>query len=382
MIAVALLLCAAPTALPEVQAQLEREKAIAAQLAGREQTVLGRLADLERQLDLAARGVRAAQQRLRAASARFDTAQEASRQAEAELKRASDVVAPRLVARYELGREGYVRFLLGARSVADLFRRKRLLDVILQSDFQQLARLRGAAERTRAARNEVVQAKDELSRAAAAEAEKRAQLEAGAADQRKQLAFVLQEKDLFEQSVRELEEAARELSGKVGDLAKPGAGPRRAASFGKLRGKLLFPVEAGTIEGRFGRTVDPRFGTVTVHRGIDVRCPEGTPVRAVAAGKVAHAGWFRGYGNLVIVDHGGGYFSLMAHLATLARAKDDVLRAGDVVGAVGDTGSLKGAYLYFELRDEQKPLDPERWLRRPRRSRAARPAAEVSARGP
>jgi septal ring factor EnvC (AmiA/AmiB activator) len=142
-----------------------------------------------------------------------------------------------------------------------------------------------------------------------------------------------------------------------------------AAPLRKLRGKLLYPVEKGAVEVRFGRSVDPRFGTVTLQRGIDIRCPEGTPVRAVAPGKVVHAGWFRGYGNLVILDHGGGYFSLMAHLATLARAKDDVVRAGDLVGTVGDTGSLKGPYLYFELRDEQKPLDPGRWLQRPGRAR-------------
>ena len=146
----------------------------------------------------------------------------------------------------------------------------------------------------------------------------------------------------------------------------------------KLRGKLLFPVEAGRIEAHFGRALDPRFGTVTLQRGIDVRCEPGLPVRAIHAGRVVHAGWFRGYGNLVIVDHGDGYFSLMAHLSTLTRARDEEVRRGDVIGTVGDSGSLKGPYLYFELRQGQRLLDPERWLRRPRKPSPG-PLAEKAA---
>src|SRR5262249_32750822 len=128
---------------------------------------------------------------------------------------------------------------------------------------------------------------------------------------------------------------------------------------------LLFPVEGGRVEVRFGRRRDPRFGTITLQRGIDVRAPEGTLVHAVHDGRVAFSGWLKGYGNLVVLDHGDSFFSLMAHLATLSRGEGDEVRTGEGVGTVGDTGSLKGAYLYFELRQGQKPLDPQRWLARP-----------------
>jgi murein DD-endopeptidase MepM/ murein hydrolase activator NlpD len=126
-------------------------------------------------------------------------------------------------------------------------------------------------------------------------------------------------------------------------------------------------VDQGKIEVRFGRAVDPRFGTVTLQTGIDVRAPVGTPVRAVWDGRVAHAGWFKGFGNLLIVDHGDGVYSLMAHLDLLQKALGDTVRAGEEVGTVGETGSLKGPYLYFELRDGQRPIDPEPWLSRKRR---------------
>jgi len=370
--------------LDDVQNQLEQERQIAAEIAGREATLLGRLAELERQIDLEARANRVAQARLRTATAQLASAEKRAQDAQADVKRRLDALSPRLVARYKLGHEGYLRFLLGAQSIADLLRRKRLFDALIASDFDDLTRLRFAEQGAAASRDELSQAQEELSRAAREEADKRASLEQRAREQRKLLASVQQEKSLHEEAVAELEEAERALTGRIGELQRsPRASQRSSAQihalpFKTLRGKLPFPVTEGRIEAHFGRAVDPRFGTVTVQRGIDVRCPEGTPVHSVAAGTVAHSGWFRGYGNLLIVDHGHGYFSLMAHLATLARAKDDVVRAGEVVGTVGDTGSLKGAYLYFELRDGQTALDPERWLMKPPRRTTSAAALKLS----
>jgi septal ring factor EnvC (AmiA/AmiB activator) len=122
----------------------------------------------------------------------------------------------------------------------------------------------------------------------------------------------------------------------------------------------------GVLEAGFGKVVNPRFNTVTIRKGVDIRAPEGTPVKAVAEGTVAYAGWLRGYGNLLILDHGGGYHTLMGHLASMAPAVGASVAAGEVVGEVGDTGSLKGAYLYFELRRGGQAVDPVPWLQ-PRR---------------
>ncbi|HYV65895.1 MAG TPA: M23 family metallopeptidase [Myxococcales bacterium] len=403
MIALLLLLFAAPppkseqdaaailsaAAQRERAAQAAKEKEMAAQLAGRESTLLGKLAEAERLVDVEARALRAAQTRLRLAEAKLSPAEEKSRKAEAELSTAFDAAAPRLVARYRLGREGYLRFLLGAQSIPDLLRRRRLFDALLEADLAALQRLSAFAGAAKAARNELAQVRDEEARAAAEENEKRAALEALVAQQRRLVASVQDDKATHEQAARELEEAARALSGEVRSLQQAPvaaqSGPEEPP-VRRMRRKLLFPVESGRIEARFGRSVDERHGIVTLQRGIDVRCDEGTPVRAIHAGRIVHAGWFHGYGNLIIVDHGEGYFSLMAHLGTLARAKDDDVRRGDVVGTVGDSGSLKGTYLYFELRQGQTPLDPEQWLSRPKTVRAGQPlGAKASApitRGP
>jgi septal ring factor EnvC (AmiA/AmiB activator) len=385
MIALLLLLAAAPqrseedaaavlsaAAQRERAAQIAKERAMAEQLAGREATLLGKLAEAERLVDVEARALRAVQARLRGAELRLSGAQAKSRKAEAEQQAATDAAAPRLVARYRLGREGYLRFLLGAQSIPELLRRRRLFDALLEADLGALLRLRSLATAANAARDELARVRDEAARAAAEEAEKRAALEAHAAQQRRLLASVQEDKAAHEQAGRELEEAARALAGEVHELQQAASAARSNPDeppVRRMRRKLLFPVESGRVEARFGRSVDERHGTVTLQRGIDVRCEEGTPVRAIHGGRVVHAGWFHGYGNLIIVDHGDGYFSLMAHLGALARAKGDEVRRGDVVGTVGDSGSLKGTYLYFELRQGQTPLDPEQWLARPRRAR-------------
>ena len=382
-LAAALLLAqAAPRTQLQIEQRLEKERAAARQLAGRESGLLGRLAELERQVEIEARAVRAAQQRLRAATARLAASEVKAQAADGELDRATQALGPRLTARYRLGREGYLRFLLGARSIGELLRRKRLFNVLLEADLDALAVLRFASDGARAARDELAASRAELAQSAQAESDRRAALEAKVLQQKKLLAAVQQERQVHEQAVRELEEAARTLSGKLSELekAEPPRPPAEAASpVRKARGKLTFPVDRGRIEVRFGRTLDPRFGTVTLQRGVDIRSPQGTRVRAVWAGKVVHAGWFKGYGNLLIVDHGDGFFSLAAHLDALEKAVGDEVAQGDEVGTVGDTGSLKGAYLYFELRDGQKPLDPERWLARLRKtaSLAAAKGAEA-----
>ena len=362
----------APQTLPEVQQRLTEERAQAEKLAGREASLLGRLAELERQIELEGRALRAAQARLRAANARLSVVEERARVAQAQVDEATDKLGPRLTARYRLGREGYLRFLLGARSIADVLRRRRLFNALLEADLDALAVLRFTADGAKAARDELAAARNEQQLSVQDESDKRTALQSKSDQQKVLLASVQREKAVHEQAVRELEEAERELSSKLAEIEKQSpamVAPEITlrASIRKARGKLPFPVAKGRVEVHFGRTTDPRFGTVTLQKGVDVRAPLGTPVHAVWDGKVAHAGWFKGFGNLLIIDHGDRVFSLMAHLDQLEKAVGDVVHQGDEVGTVGDTGSLKGAYLYFELRDGQKPLDPERWLSRHRK---------------
>jgi murein hydrolase activator len=129
------------------------------------------------------------------------------------------------------------------------------------------------------------------------------------------------------------------------------------------RGRLAWPVN-GTVSGNFGRQSERIYGTVTLHSGLDIRAAQGSPVQAIAPGKVVYADWLKGYGQIVIVDHGEQYHSLMAHLSAISVDVGQSVQVGGIVGKVGDTGSLRGTLLYFEIREKGQSVDPRLWLRK------------------
>jgi len=194
-----------------------------------------------------------------------------------------------------------------------------------------------------------------------------------AAKRRVLLAKVRDERTYHERMVGELTEATRRLEAFIGDLqAKQrrlarvpppkGAVVPPGVGFGTLRGRLPWPTE-GRIIAAFGAQVHPRFGTRTFRNGVDIEANEGKDVAAVFGGHVVYTGWFKGYGNLIILDHDNEYYTLYAHMAEIGVKEGDDVRQGQRIGTVGDTGSLDGPRLYFEVRYQGKPQDPEQWLR-------------------
>ena len=128
--------------------------------------------------------------------------------------------------------------------------------------------------------------------------------------------------------------------------------------FDQLKGKLALPVK-GEVTNQFGAQ---RPDSTVQWKGLFLRTSAGQAVKVVAAGRVVFADWLRGFGNLLIVDHGKGYMSLYGNNETLYKQVGDVLRGGDTVAAVGNSGGNEDSGLYFELRHESKPLDPMKWL--------------------
>jgi len=124
------------------------------------------------------------------------------------------------------------------------------------------------------------------------------------------------------------------------------------------------------IRGAFGKVVDSEFKTATFRNGVEFAARAGDLVRATGRAEVRFAGWFRGYGRIVILDHGDGYFTVSGHLSEIDVEVGKRVRKGDSLGRVGDTGSLVGPSLYFELREGGKPVDPVAWFSRARLAEA------------
>jgi septal ring factor EnvC (AmiA/AmiB activator) len=128
--------------------------------------------------------------------------------------------------------------------------------------------------------------------------------------------------------------------------------------FASLQGRLKFPVR-GELIHRFGA---PRQESGSTWKGLFIRSATGETVRAVADGTVVYADWLRGFGNLLILDHGKGYMSLYAYNEGLLRQVGEAVRGGEAVAQVGASGGSEDSGLYFELRRDGKPFDPMRWV--------------------
>ncbi len=129
-------------------------------------------------------------------------------------------------------------------------------------------------------------------------------------------------------------------------------------SFARSKGTLRLPVR-GELASRFGA---PREGSSLTWKGLLILAPEGEDVRAVAGGRVVFADWMRGFGNLLILDHGAGYLTIYGNNESVLKQVGDAVHAGEVVATVGATGGVRASGLYFEMRYEGKPFDPLSWV--------------------
>ncbi len=181
---------------------------------------------------------------------------------------------------------------------------------------------------------------------------------------------VRQDREFIAQQLQEKKEAAS----RVEDLIKSLETKRAKASttvpppktildapFATLRGRMTWPAQ-GSVVGRFGLQRHEKLSTLTENPGIDIEAEEGAPVISVCSGEITKITWLRGFGNTVIVDHRDGYYTVYAHLEQIQVREGQVIRAGESLGQVGQSGSLAGPRLHFEIwskREKQNPLD---WL--------------------
>jgi septal ring factor EnvC (AmiA/AmiB activator) len=286
-----------------------------------------------------------------------------SREARRSLAATRAIMSRRVVALYKAGEIGPVRFLFASDTMPELLTRASALQTFVAYDARLVARFRRdleAFERLEGEARAAAKARDE---AAGRLSARSAELLAERKLRRQLLRRVRGDRTQERALLVELEKAARALEETLSALGE--AGGKGAAvvgqNFAKRRGHLAAPLDARIVLP-FGKVVDDVFKTQTLRKGVEFEAAGGETVRSVAPGAVRFADWFRGYGRLVIVDHGDDYFTVLGHLADTFVEVGDVVAEGDTLGTVGDTGSLTGPSLYFELRLGSEPLDPARWL--------------------
>ena len=328
----------------------ERIRALQAEadrLASQSRTLLGDLRQLEIQRDIAAETVKTANATL--AQAQAGLQQATDRLAALEQQREAQLpdLKVRLVDIYKRGRGGYARMLLDVHGVREFARALRAVAALTTINDTRISEHRHTLENLRHERDAMQQRTRELEAAAKDADRARLASQRAIAAREALLTQIDQRRDLNAQLAGELDVAYRRLQDQLANAAAGRPAEAVAVPLASFRGALDWPVA-----GRFTRA----------RNGIEISAPEGTPVAAVHPGTVDYADAFSGFGNMVIVDHGGNYFSLYGYLASAEVARGDHVDAGTQLGRVG-TAPAGPPALYFELRVDGRSVDPIQWLK-------------------
>jgi len=359
-----LALCALPlgalaqSRLEQLRIEIDAREAKAKDLGKQAEGYLGEIEAVDRELTETRKSAKLLRAREREAGDELVEARRGVDQSARSLAAIERGLDARLVALYKWDATGGQSALVAASDFMSFTRRQEGLTRILAEDRELFARHARARAEFQASRERSETLLKEVSEARA---------EAGAREQKARERLV-QRRNLVSalraRAARE-EKAAAELRAAAAHLEEtlrrmPSSEPAARGS-GLARGATPRPL-AGRIRAGFGRQIDREFKTETLRTGIEIAAPAGTPVQAVAAGRVLFAGWFRGYGQMVILDHGRGDLSVSGYLDEVQVAAGDRVTAGQPIGSVGETGSASGPGLYFEIRHDGKAVDPQLWL--------------------
>ena len=258
------------------------------------------------------------------------------------------------------GEQEYLKLLLNNDDPNQVAREFRYYEYIARDRATSLNSLRAGLVKLQAVTDQARKKSDEVAALRAEEQSQRKSLEQDKRARQQMLTKIALQLKQQRREIGRLQHNENHLSQLVEKLAQVVPDTQAVSiSFKSLKGKLMLPVR-GRVRNQFGTR---RPESTMAWTGWFVRATANQPVKAVAAGQVVYADWLRGFGNLLIIDHGHGYMSLYGNNETLYKQVGDSLRGGDIVATVGSSGGNEESGLYFELRFEGKPFDPNKWVR-------------------
>lgn len=298
---------------------------------------------------------------------------------QASLKRHTDALNKRLVDIYEQGSTSYLDVLLNATSFEDFVERLDFLRFIVRSDTELIARVNVEQHRFQRIVADLERTQADLDAQRVDRERKRGQLTDLAGRRRELLYAATLQKNVIQQHVQQLEDltAAEEAqlqqliverqreeaaAARQAQLAACAARRAAAAASGQMptacvSGHFIWPAQGPVVSG-FGMRWHPILGGYRMHTGIDIGASYGAPIVASDDGVVLFVGWYGGYGNTVIIDHGGGLSTLYAHCSAILVSQGINVQRGQAVARVGATGYATGPHLHFEIRVNGVPVNP------------------------
>ncbi|MBI5625723.1 MAG: peptidoglycan DD-metalloendopeptidase family protein [Nitrosomonadales bacterium] len=310
---------------------------------------------------------------LREADVKLGKLQEQERKSSINLSGQQALLGKLLHQQYLGGKQEYLKLLLSNQNPNQVTRDLHYYQYIARYRATSLSTLRGDLAALNVASKATHEQHAELASLRNEQAEQKRILEKEQQSRQRMLGKISKQLRLQHREISRLQRDESRLAQLVENLTKMLAQPKSNSlskndnlpdnrfdgkPFSQLKGKLALPVR-GEITNRFNT---PRPDSAVLWKGLFLRTSGGQTVKVIASGQVVYADWLRGFGNLLIVDHGKGYMSLYGNNETLYKQVGDILKGGDVIATVGNSGGNEDFGLYFELRHESKPLDPIKWM--------------------
>jgi murein hydrolase activator len=343
--------------LKKIQERRELLQRELTRLRGQERSLLGEVEQLELEVRLKGEDLRELQIGLLRTRAQMDATLKRVRELERPLAETRPLLAAHARALYKLGELSYLRLLLSVDRPSDIFRGYRFVTALARRDNQRIAGFRADLKALTVQRAELERRTQESLVLKAQLETARRSLDAQRQRKTELLASIVEKKETHAAYVLELEEA----EGKLRQLLQGLGSGEVSVPVSAFRGALAWPL-TGHVRVPFGRRKHPKFETYTTQNGVEIDAAADSPVKAVYEGTVVFADRFKGYGLMVVLDHGGKHHSLYAHLAETGVQVGQKVAAGETLGTVG-AASLLGTGLYFEMRFQGRPEDPLEWLK-------------------
>jgi murein hydrolase activator len=362
---------AANRELEGIRKKIENEKKGLSQLQVKEGSVLDSLGKIQSELDMRNQELKRAKAKLIAVSDELVLKESETQSLDQSIASRLAILSRRSVALYKWHKSGSpLAILNGDVSVSALLQRRKYLETALSFDHQLLLKLQQESDHQEILRRELATTKQELDEEQRALATAKQAVRREAEKKRVLLASLRQQKGTRLRLLREMEAAAARLEKVIEEISKRALNkpretpPPRSPGTGleALRGKMEWPVR-GKVIAPFGKFRHPEFAAEIVRKGIDIDAPVGEEIRAVEKGTVVYADRFAGYGKMIIIDHGERYYTIYGHLSEILKKTGNEVKRGEVLGKAGDSDSLAGSKLYFEMRKDGHSVDPLPWLR-------------------
>jgi len=349
----------------KIQERLDEEKRKLNAAQEREASVLNELDDVNKRLYSTETDLRKYRSNLKQTEAAISSLAFEMEKIKRSLERQKNWVRRKLRAMNRLGYGGDVLTqILSAEDMAQLMRTWKYLEhvtlyeqKILKTFNENLQKLDMEQKKLEGLRLEYKARQDKVK-------SKEAELAGKKKEKETILYSVRTEKATRLKMISELKEASRRMLEIIRESTK--TDDYEGKGFTQLKGKLLWPAE-GRVAIPYGSQKDPQFDTPVFRNGIHIQTDAPVDARAVYGGKVIFAEWFKGFGQLIIINHGSGYHTLYGNLAEIFSKVGDIIKENQVIGKVGTSGVLNAQGLYFEIRYKGKPLDPAQWLKKKKR---------------